>query len=271
MITMLRFRPDPSGVIGDKLVREACFEPITDVPLSAVCMAANHARAQLSQLLARELTLDVFAPVLVKDGTQRVIFDSGLLFGTRGTTCDAYVIFRRPDARRIAHRVFGEDEGGAEDSPLSSLEERALERIAHEVIAFCAPFCGTVGPIARLDPERDAARCVTYFELRIGAPFDAVIGVGLSKDPSPSFGGTIDRAVLCDVVLDVRAQFGEAMHSARDVAGWTVGTTVRLDTKIGAPTTLKVGDIAIAGGDCGIRAESHAVAIRTTPSQGVAP
>jgi len=263
VITMLRFRPEPSGVLGTKLVREACFEPITDLPISAVCMAANHARAQLSKLLARELTLDVFAPVLVKDGTQRVLFGTGSLYAARGSSCDIYVIFRQPDARRIALGVFGED-GGDESLPLSSLEERAIERIAGEVVALCAPFCGSVGPVARIDADRDKAVCVTYFELRLGAPFDAVIGIGLSKDPGPSFGGTIERAALADVVLEVRAQFGEATLSACEVAEWTVGTTLRLDTRIGAPTTLKVGDVVIASGDCGIRAASHAVAIHST-------
>jgi flagellar motor switch/type III secretory pathway protein FliN len=225
---------------------------------------------QLSKLLARELTLDVFAPVLVKDGTQRVLFESGSVYWARGGICDVYVVFRQNDARRIAHGVFGEDCGDL-SLPLSALEERALERIAREVVALCVPFCGNVQGVARIDPERENAQCVTYFELRIGSPFDAVIGIGLSKDPGPTFGGTLDRSVLSGVELEVRAQFGEAMVNARDVSTWTVGTTVRLDTKIGAPTKLKIGDYVIASGDCGIRAESHAVIIHSASHQEAIP
>jgi hypothetical protein len=103
VITMLRFRAEPSGAFGAKLIREACFEPITDLPLSAVCMAANHARAQLSKLLARELTLDVFAPVLLRDGMQRVLFESGSLYCARGSICDVYR--RVPATRRAADRA----------------------------------------------------------------------------------------------------------------------------------------------------------------------
>jgi hypothetical protein len=257
---MLRFRPEPSAAFGAKLVRDACFEPITDLPISAVCMAANHARARLSKLLARELTLDVFAPVLVKEGAQRVLFESGSVYLARGTLCDVCVVFRQRDARRIAQGVFGEvcDDRSL---PLSSLEERALERIATEVVALCVPFCGDVRGIARIDAGGEHAACVTYFELRIGAPFDAAIGIGLSKDPGPTFGGTIDRSVFADVELEVRAQFAQAIVMARDIAAWKIGTTVRLDTKIGAPTKLKIGDHVIASGDCGIRAESNAVVI----------
>jgi hypothetical protein len=40
---------------------------------------------------------------------------------------------------------------------------------------------------------------------------------------------------------------------------------VRLDTKIGAPSKLKIGDYVIATGDCGIRADNNAVIIATAP------
>jgi flagellar motor switch protein FliM len=268
MITMLRMRPEPSGVLGDKLIRESYFERVTDLPISSVCMTANHARAQLSKLLARELTLDVFAPVLVKESENEVIFEGANLYSARGSTCDVFVIFRPRDARRIAAGVFGE-ECSIDGRPLSSLEERALERIAQEVVALCVPFCGEVRELAQIDPALGRPRCVTYFELRIGAPLDAVIGIGLSKDPGAAFGGTVERATLTDVKLDVRARFAEATLDARDVAGWSVGTIVRLDTRIGAATTLRVGDCIVASGDCGIRADSHAVAIRSAPLKEV--
>jgi Type III flagellar switch regulator (C-ring) FliN C-term len=101
--------------------------------------------------------------------------------------------------------------------------------------------------------------------LRIAPPVDAVIGVGLSKDPGLAFGTVVDRATLAGIALDVRAEFAEARVDALEVARWNVGTTVRLDTKIGAPTTLKVGKVVIAVGDCGIRAQSNAVAITSSP------
>ncbi len=262
MITTLRFRREPSGACGGRLVRELQFEPITDLPLSTVCLAANQARMQLSQLFGCELTLDVFAPALVAKGSERALFEGSTVYASRGTICDAYVVFREREARRIAAVAFGEERGD-ENATLSALEERALQRIARELAALCVPFCGAMSGCERLEPDA-TPRCATYFELRVGAPFEAVIGIGLSQDPLPTPGALIDRSLLTNVAVDVRAQFAEATLDALTIAGWKVGTTVALATKIGAATKLKVGDCVIASGDCGIRADNNAVAIRTT-------
>ena len=257
MITSLRFKREPSGVCGGRFVREARFERVTDLQLSTVCLAANRARDQLSLLLGRELTLDVFAPSLVRNPAADVLFSDGVFYVGSGSICDAYIVFRDRDGHRLAASAFGEDCNDPR-GPLSALEERALERIADEIARLCSPFCGDVVKVKRGSLEQPPL-CVTYFELRITAPLDAVIGVGLSKDPGPAFGTTI-----AGVSLEVRAEFGQARLDALAVARWAVGTIVRLDTKIGAPTTLKVGKIVIATGDCGIRAQSNAVAITST-------
>jgi hypothetical protein len=264
VITSLRFKREPSGVCGDRLVREAQFERVSDLQLSTVCNTANRARDQLSQLLGRELTLDVFAPALVPSGSDRMLFDDGVFYIANGASCDAYVVFRDRDGHRLAAAAFGEesDAGG----PLSALEERALERIADEVVRLCVPFCGEVRSLTRGAIDLEAPLCVTFFELRIGAPIDAVIGIGLSKDPGPAFGTTLDSSMLAPVTLE----FAEARIEAHDVGRWSVGTTVRLDTKIGSPTTLKVGDCVIATGECGIRAAINAVSITSTPFAEVA-
>jgi hypothetical protein len=262
VITSLRFKREPSGVCDGRFVREARFERVTDLQLSTVCLAANRARDQLSLLLGRELTLDVFAPSLVRNHSGDVLFSDGIFYGASGSICDAYIVFRDRDGHRLAASAFGED-CNDRSGPLSALEERALERIANEIARLCGPFCGDVAKVKRGSLEEPPV-CVTYFELRITAPLDAVIGIGLSKDPGPAFGTTIDRPTLAGVTLEVRAEFGQARLDAIAVARWAVGTIVRLDTKIGAPTTLKVGKIAIATGDCGIRAQSNAVAITST-------
>lgn len=266
MILSLRFKREPSGIWDGRLVREARFERVTDVPLSTVCQTANHARERLSRLLGRELTLDVFEPVALSQGSDGVIFD-GLYYVAAGTFCDAYVIFRDGDGQRLAASAFGEEspeERTERLRPLSALEERALERIAREVAALCAPFCGDVNSLTRADRDREPPPCVTYFELRVGAPVGAVIGIGLSRDPGLPLGAGIERSALAGIAVDVKAEFAEAWIDARDVARWTVGSTIRLDTKIGAPTALKVGDFEIARGDCGIRAQSNAVAITSS-------
>ncbi len=262
MILSLRFKREPSGMWDGRFVRETQFERVTDLPLTTVCQAANHARDRLSHLFGRELTLDVFEPVLLQHGSDSVVFD-GLYFTAAGASCDAYVVFREGDGQRLAASAFGED---APDDirPLSALEERALERIAREVAELCAPLCGEIRTLKRGDREREPPACVTYFELRVAAPVGAVIGIGLSRDPGPGFGAVIDRSALAGVPLDVRAEFAEARIDAHEVARWSVGSTVRLDTKIGAPTSLKAGSIEIARGDCGVRAHSNAVAITSS-------
>jgi hypothetical protein len=233
-----------------RLVREAQFERVSDLQLSTVCLAANRARDQLSQLLGRELTLDVFAPALVRSGTDHLLFSYGAFYVARGTICDVAVVFRNRDGRRLAASAFGED-CGPDEGPLSALEERALKRIAEELIPLCTPFCGELGSLARGD-------------------VDAVIGIGLSRDPGPAFGATIERTMLAGIPLEVRAEFAEAWIDAKAVAAWTVGTTVKLDTKIGAPTKLKTGGIVIAVGDCGVRAQANAVSITSTQARRAA-
>ena len=252
-----------------RFVREAQFEPVTDLQLSTVCQAANAARDRLSRLLGRELTIDVFAPVLLAAGMSGVVFGDGVFYVADGTQCEAYVVFRERDGRRLAASAFGEENAGRE-GPYSALEGRALARIAGEIVQLCVPFTGEVRSLRRGEPAAHPPACVTYFELRIAPPIDAVIGIGLSKDPGLAFGAVVDRTMLAGVALDVRAEFGEARVDASEVARWNVGTTVRLDTKIGAPTTLKVGNVVIAVGDCGIREASNAVAITSSPFKEVA-
>jgi hypothetical protein len=265
VILSLRFKREPSGMWDGRLVREAQFERVTDLQLSTVCQAANHARDRLSALFGRELILDVFAPVLLQQGSDGVIFD-GLYYVATGAQCEAYVIFRDADARRLAAGAFGEECPG-ESTPLSALEERALERIAGEVAALCTPLCGDIRSLRRGDRDREPPTCVTYFELRIASPVGAVIGIGLSRDPGPAFGAGLDRSALARIPIDVRAEFGEARIDAREIARWSVGSTVRLDTKIGAPAVLKIGTLEIARGECGIHAQSTAVAITSSPFQ----
>jgi hypothetical protein len=264
VITCLRFAREPSGMCDGRLVRERRFEPVTDLQLSTVCQAANAARDRLSRLLGRELTIDVFEPVLLREEMGGVIFGDGVFFVAEGTQCDAYVVFRERDGHRLAAAAFGEEDGGG-GGAFSVLEERALTRIADELARLCGPFTGDVGRLRRSSPEAAAPACVTYFELRVGAPIDAVIGIGLSKDPGLAFGSVIDRSMLAGLKLAVRAEFAQARIDAMEVARWTVGTTVVLDTKIGAPATLRVGDVVVAVGECGVHDEANAVAITSSP------
>ena len=248
---------------GGKLVRETQFERVTDLQLSTVCQTANDAREKLSALFGRALTIDVFGPVILQRDSYPVLFD-GTFFVATGTLCDAYVVFRERDGHRLAATAFGEDPGAC-DGPLSPLEARALERVAEELLSQCTPFCGAIDSVTRSETAAEPPACVTYFELRLAEPIDAVIGIGLSKDPGLDFGANVDRAMLADVALDVRAEFAETYVDAREIARWRVGSTVRLDTKIGDPTVLKIGSFVIASGDCGIRAQNNAVSITASP------
>jgi flagellar motor switch/type III secretory pathway protein FliN len=268
MILSLRFQREPSGMWDGRFVRDTQFERVTDLQLSTVCQAANHARDRLSSLFGRELILDVFAPVLLQHGTGDVIFD-GLYYVAAGGLCDAYIVFRQGDGQRLAAGAFGEASPD-ETHPLSALEERALERIANEVAELCTPLCGEIRSLRRGDRDRDPPAAVTYFEWRIAAPVGAVIGIGLSRDPGPALGAAIDRSALLGIAVEVQAEFGEARIDALEVARWCVGATVRLDTKIGAPTVLRIGSLEIARGDCGIRANSNAVAITSSLFQEAA-
>ncbi len=242
----LRFAP-PS----DTGLRESFFMPVTGVKLATVCEIANNAAAHFSRIFDRLLSVDVFEPTIVPTESQPALFEDAIVFRGHGRTCDVLVIFRQLVAQRVVALAFRE-ESETLANRLSALEEQVLERIGRELAVLCGPFCGDLNAFGRAHGRMEQYRCAAYFELRLGSPVDAAIGIGLSVDPAPNIGERIARHALGAVEVELRARLARTSMRARAVSRLAVGDVIPFETRLDAPATLVADATVVAHGDCGI-------------------
>jgi flagellar motor switch/type III secretory pathway protein FliN len=252
MIAALRF--DDSGTPR--------FEPATNVRLSAVCAVANTVSEHLSRLLDRELSIDVFEPVIVPLGSHPALFANARVFLAHCRRSDLLVVFRERDARRIAACAFREGAKNRESCELSEIEEQVIERIGRALAPLCAPLCGELTSFAAANGPIERYECATYFELRLAAPIDAVIGIGLSRDPAPPPERRLAPSALWPVPVEVTARLARTRVAASRVARLSLGSVLKFDTALDEPASLLIGDIEIARGECGIARGVMAFSVR---------
>lgn len=249
MITALRFGPAAAGADG-RAVREITFSVRSTFPLQAACLVANGLREQLTRLLAHDFELDLVEPVLVCLQARRVLFSSAYTYRVRGRVCDAFVVLRAVDARRLVAAAFGEPERPERD-PLSEIERTTLERIVAAIAPLCTPLCGQPGPVSREPAERAEIESVTYFEVRTSGALAVAIGFSLTRDPAEEVG----QRLLLDDLLDVRIEGSvECARGAIGVPAFArleAQTTVSLQTQLDDLGTLRFGDVIFASGKCG--------------------
>lgn len=242
----LRFAPPSSAGL-----RESFFAPVTGVKLATVCEIANNAATHFSRVFDRLLSVDVFEPTIVPTESQPALFEDAVVFRGHGRTCDVLIIFRQLVAQRIVALAFRE-ETETLGNRISALEEAVLERIGRELAVLCGPFCGELNTFGRAHGRIEQYHCAAYFELRLGSPVDAAIGIGLSVDPAPSVGERIGRRPLGSVEVELRARLARTSLSARAVCGLSVGDVIAFETKLDAPAKLVADGTVVAYGDCGI-------------------
>ena len=106
----------------------------------------------------------------------------------------------------------------------------------------------------------------------MSAPLPITLGIGIVRDvPGAGPGPGIDSHKLLEILVAARAEFASGMVSARSLATLQVGDVVRLDTKVGAPAALKLGETTIATGDCGFANAHAAFLVRASPTIGASP
>ncbi len=251
MIAALRFDRDGSPR----------FESLTNVRLETVCAVANSVRDHLARVLDSPIAIDVFEPTFVPLGSQPALFAKAHVFLAHAHRSDLLVVFRERDARRLTACAFREDLAQIGERELSTLEEQVLERLGRELSDLCAPLCGEVTSYARANGPVERYECATYFELRIGSPVDAVVGLGLSKDPAPPSEVKIAPAALRRVPLEVVACVATTRMSARSLAALRRGSIVPFDTALEEPATLLAGGVPVAKGTCGVRRDRLAFSV----------
>jgi hypothetical protein len=249
MITALRFGPPASGP-GGRVLREMSFSVRSTFPLQAACLVANGLREQLTRLLAHDFELDLVEPTLVSTQARRVLFASSLTYRVRGRLCDAFIVLRSTDARRLVAAAFGEVERPERD-PLSEIERATLERIISAIAPLCAPLCGQPGAVTREPAERAEIESVTYFEVRTSGALAVAIGFALTRDPAEEVGPRLALDDLLDVRLEGTVECARGSIGVRAFAQLDAHATLTLETQLEAPGILRFGEVAVARGTCG--------------------
>jgi Type III flagellar switch regulator (C-ring) FliN C-term len=246
MIAGASFGPPSGGV------RRLRFVPRASVPLETACVVANGVRETLRELLGERCELVLGEPAALGARAWSLLARDALLFLTHGRRTDVVLVLPRADARRLVLRAFGEGgDAGAPDLPesaCSALEMHALERIAARCATAFGPLCAE-WETARAVRAHEVPACAAYFDLRVRAPLRLTLGIGIVRElPEPSPAGALALSALDSVTVEARAVFAEGTLDAPAFIGLRPGTVVKLETKVGAPASLKIGDRRLATG-----------------------
>ncbi len=239
-------------------VRRMRFVPRAAVPVDAACAVANGIRETLRELLGEDCELTLGEPAALGATAWSQLASDAQLFLVRGRRTDVVLVVPRRDARRLVLRAFGEAETGSGaarvlDAACSALELQAIERIAGRCAAALGTLCAQRGEGSRRVRADEAPVCVAYFDLRVRAPIELTLGVGIVRElPEPRPPGSLSPAALDGVGLEVRAVFAEGLIDAADFVTLRPGDVVKLDTKVGALASLNLGSGRLATGVAGV-------------------
>ena len=259
MIAALGFGPARVARDG-RHVRDAAFFPRSTLPTSAACLVANGVRETLSRLLARELDVELIEPAVPGARERRILLDDATVLRVRGRLCDAFVVVRGGDARRLVALAFDEAER-SEGAALSEIERTTLERIVAGLVPLCNTLCGTLGPVARESADRAAADIATYFEVRTSGPSRVAIGFALTRDPAEDVAERVTLDDLHDVALDGTVAFGAGALGVPAFSRLSPGVTIALGTPLAGYGVLRFGDVAFARGTCGVKNGRSAIEV----------
>lgn len=246
--------------VGASRIRAASFARRSYLPLSAACMVAASMRETLAALLGTAVGVRLLEPAVPSVEAWLTIARGALMYRARGVAADAAIVLRAPDAAAIAAAAFGE--AAPEAGPpreLSALERDVLDRVANATAPSLQSVCGTRErePLERI---QTLAAFATYFEVLLEQPFDARIGIALSRDPLPETRGRLTIEALGAVPLHPAVRIDVARLHALEIAALARGDVLAMAT--GAPQArLVVESQTLARGTCGVRGGRFAFAI----------
>ncbi len=247
-------------------VRRARFVPRTSVPLGAACLVANGLRETLRELFGERCELSIGEPAAIGLDAWATLSREAYCFLTCGRQTDIVLVVPNAHARTLVLRAFGEDECADEVSPagLSTLELRAVERIAARCAVAFDPLCADRrGPSQLVHPGAIPA-CVAYFDVRVHVPIPIEVGIGIVRElPDPGPAGTFSAQLLGHVPIEVRAEFARGTIDVATLLHLAAGDVVRLETKVGAPAALKIANRSFASGTAGASAGRYSIELQT--------
>jgi flagellar motor switch/type III secretory pathway protein FliN len=251
--------PDARGV------RRSRFVPRTSLPVGAACLVANGLRETLRELFGERCELSIGEPAAIGPAAWAALSREAYCFLTCGRQTDIVLVVPHAHARTLVLRAFGE-ECADETSPgsLSTLEVRAVERIAARCAAAFDPLCAERrGPSQPLQAGATPA-CVAYFDVRVHVPIPIEVGIGIVRElPDPGPAGTFPAHLLSHVPIEVRAEFASGTIDVATLLHLAPGDVIRLETKVGAPTALKIANRSFASGTAGASAGRYSIELQT--------
>lgn len=245
---------------GAARIRPARFLRRSHLPVGAACMVAAGMRETLSALLGAAVHVRLLEPAMPSAEAWMTIARGALMYRARGVASDAAIVLRAPDAAAVAAAAFGEaPQAAGAPRELSALERDVLDRVAAAIAPSLQSVCGTRDrdPLERVQTLTAFA---TYFEVLVEQPFDARIGIALSRDPAPETHGRLTLEDLSAVPLYPAVRIDVARLYAREF--WRVASGDVVPMPPGAPPArLVVAGRTLARGACGVRGGKFAFAI----------
>jgi len=227
-------------------LRTPRFVRRSGLPLEVVAAVANAIGTRARELLEPELRVDVFLPVALDAFQWEALCLDALVYAARGESRWGAIVVGADDARRIVRHAFGERAISCE--PLSELESRVIDRFVVALASALEPFFGRA-EIARSDR---IVPCASFVEVRFGAPLDAVIGLGVARDPERPVGPRLAPVALEGCPLECSARLGTVKIAALDLMALGIGDVLRLSSQGPSSATLNVGSNPIASGEGGV-------------------
>lgn len=264
MIAVLTFARSSVTSAGRRL-RFAHFERRSSLPVSAACLVANGMREMLGSVLGRPAGVRLLEPVIPAAQAWDPILCDARVYRVCGPLGEAAIILQSADALRLAAAVFGE--GPQSPRPLSAIEEQVLARVVRSMASSLAPVCGSAERLTVVQPVERTAY-LTYFELLVDGPVTARIGVALARDPTTPAQNCLRIDDLLEVELELCVEFARAEVAAGELLLLKTGTELRMNTKVGAPATLKLAERIVARGECGALGGQGAFVVGAHPKGG---
>ena len=246
MIASLAFEPTLQRV------RRARFVPRAGLSLEAACSVANGLRDALQSTFGERCDVAVGDPAVLEASAWRSLAANALAFILPGRATDVVFVLPQPDARALIAAAFRE-EPAAYDATWTALEAGAVERIITRAAPACDLLCGErCGPVRTIDPAL-LAPCVDFFDVRLSAPVQLTIGVGILRElAAMPVSAPIPGVSLAAIPLELRVILGYGTIPASRLLDLRAGDVVRLDTKVAGEGELNLAGHSIAFGTCGV-------------------
>jgi hypothetical protein len=247
----------PQRVRG-RLVRAAVFEQRSLLPVSAACVVAAAVQQTLSNLLGMSVVTRVFEPAIPSPRAWDAISAGASIYRVRGSLSDAAIVLRPGDALALAGAALGEFPPDRRRAP-SPIERDLLERCVSALAGSLAAVCGRTD--AGFERIESLGGFTTYFELTIDGPFEARIGIALSRDQEPEPRGQLCIDDLGDAQVDARAVIELGRLDAGAVARLALGAMLPITGTSMAHGSLRLGGRQLARGNCGVRGGRYAFCV----------